>query len=121
MHGNGALRLTPGQYIVSATVGAVSPADLPGYARSYFPGTPNPAQGQFIAIGPQQDFGGIDFSLSRTRTVRVTGKSLNAAGEQKTAHANEECSKVEGRLDARVAGSANHDATDRVVGPPSDR
>ena len=67
------------------------------------------------------DFGGIDFSLSRTRTVRVTGKSLNAAGEQKTAHTNERCSKVEGRLDARVAGSANHDATDRVVGPPSDR
>jgi protocatechuate 3,4-dioxygenase beta subunit len=75
----------PGQYIVSAAVGAVRSADLPGYTRSYFPGTPNPGEAQFVSIGLSQDIAGIDFSLARTRTARVAGKVLNAASEPTTA------------------------------------
>jgi hypothetical protein len=76
--------LAPGQYIVSAAVGAVSSADLPGYTRSYFRGTPNPAEAQFVSMGPSQNIVGIDISLYRTRTARVAGKVLSAAGEPTT-------------------------------------
>ena len=47
--------LTPGQYMVSATVGPVSLEDLPGYTRSYYPGTPNPGEGQFVSVGLSED------------------------------------------------------------------
>jgi hypothetical protein len=73
--------LTPGQYVVSAAAADVAAADLPGYARSYYPGTPTPAQAQFVAIAPGQDVAGIDVTMSRTSTVLVAGRILNAAGE----------------------------------------
>ena len=73
--------LTPGQYIVSAAVGQVSLEDLPGYALSYYPGTPNPGDAQFVSVGLSQDVPAIDFLLSRVRTARVAGRALNPAGE----------------------------------------
>jgi hypothetical protein len=76
--------LAPGRYVVSATVGGVASADLPGYTRSYFPGTPNASEAQFVSMAASQDVVGIDFSMSRTRTARVSGKMLNAAGEPTT-------------------------------------
>jgi hypothetical protein len=80
----GAYRLfgvAPGQYIVSATIGDVSSTDVPGYARSYFPGTPTPAEAQFVSVGPAQDVAGIDLTLFRTHTGRIAGQILNTAGE----------------------------------------
>lgn len=80
----GAYRLfgvVSGQYIVSATIGDVSSTDVPGYARSYFPGTPTPAEAQFVSVGPAQDVAGIDLTLIRTRTARIAGQMLNTAGE----------------------------------------
>jgi uncharacterized GH25 family protein len=76
--------LAPGRYAVSAAVGAVSSADLPGYGRSYYPGTPNAVEAQFVSIGLSESVTGIDFSLSRTRTARVAGTLLNASGEPTT-------------------------------------
>jgi len=76
--------LPPGQYIVSATIGGVASADLPGYGRSYFPGTPTASEAQFVALKLAQDTTGIDFALSRTPTVRVAGTLLDAAGEPST-------------------------------------
>ncbi len=73
--------LAPGQYIISAAVGQVSSEDLPGYARSYYPGTPNPDEAQFVSVVLSQDIAGVDFSLSRVRTARVAGQVLNPAGE----------------------------------------
>ena len=70
----------PGQYVVSATVGGASTADLPGYARAFFPGTSNAAEAQFISVGRSQEVTNIDVSLSRTRTARIAGQVLNAAG-----------------------------------------
>jgi hypothetical protein len=73
--------LAPGRYAVTAAVGSVSAADLPGYARSYYPGTANAGEAQFVSIGLSQTANGADFSLQRTRTARVAGNLLNAAGE----------------------------------------
>jgi hypothetical protein len=73
--------LAPGVYIVSAVVGEVRSADLPGYARSYYPGTPIPAEAQFVTIGRSRDLSGIDIVLSRMRTFRITGSILDAVGE----------------------------------------
>jgi protocatechuate 3,4-dioxygenase beta subunit len=76
--------LPPGRYIVSAAVGAVLSADVPGYARAYFPGTLDPAEAQFVSVGPSRETTGIDFSLARTQTARIAGKIVNAAGEPTT-------------------------------------
>ena len=73
--------LAAGQYIVSAAVGQVSSEDLPGYARSYFPGTPNPGEAQYVSVGLAQDADAIDFSMSRARTARVAGIVLGPTGE----------------------------------------
>jgi hypothetical protein len=76
--------VAPGQYIVSATVGGVQTADLPGYTRTYFPGTPTASEAQFAALALSQETAGIDFSMARARTARISGTLLNAAGEPST-------------------------------------
>jgi protocatechuate 3,4-dioxygenase beta subunit len=76
--------VSPGQYIVSATVGGVSTAELPGYTRSFFPGTPNASEAQFVSMALSQERNGVEFSLSRARTARISGTLLNAAGEPST-------------------------------------
>jgi protocatechuate 3,4-dioxygenase beta subunit len=73
--------LAPGQYVVSATIGAVSTSDVPGYARSYFPGTTIPVQAQFVSVELSQDVTGIDFPMARARTARVAGSVLTPDGE----------------------------------------
>jgi Carboxypeptidase regulatory-like domain len=77
--------LPPGQYIVSARVGDTQTTDLPGYARSYYPGTTNPGQAQFVSIGLGQDQTGIDCTLSRTRTARISGTIVSATGQREVA------------------------------------
>jgi hypothetical protein len=77
--------LPPGQYVLSAGVGQVSSADLPGYARAYYPGTPNPGEARFVAIGLAQEYSALDFALSRIGTARVTGKAFDAMGAPSTA------------------------------------
>lgn len=74
----------PGQYIVSATVGSVQSADVPGYTRTYFPGTPTASEAQFAPMVLSQETAGIDFSMARARTARISGTLLNAAGEPST-------------------------------------
>jgi hypothetical protein len=73
--------LVPGRYIVSAAVGQVSSDDLPGYGRSYFPGSPNPGEAQYVSVDLGQDAGFVDFSMSRMRTARVAGIVLGPSGE----------------------------------------
>lgn len=74
----------PGDYIVSASVGPLGSAELAGYARTYFPGSIEPAQARFVSIGAVQDVSGIDFALERARTAHVSGRILDAAGEPTT-------------------------------------
>ena len=79
--------LPPGQYIISASVGAafsaggVSSADVPGYGRSYFPAATDAVNAQFVSVAVGPELSGIDIALSRVRTARVSGTLLNAAGE----------------------------------------
>jgi protocatechuate 3,4-dioxygenase beta subunit len=72
--------LAPGKYIVSAAVGDVASADLPGYTRSYFPGTPTAGDAQFVSVDLSEQVTGIDFSLARGRTASISGRIINAAG-----------------------------------------
>ncbi|OLC83156.1 MAG: hypothetical protein AUH72_05065 [Acidobacteria bacterium 13_1_40CM_4_65_8] len=76
--------LKPGRYYVSATVGQTdfipSNRDLPGYAPTYFPGTPNPAEAQAVALGLSQDASGIDFAIVPMRTASVSGTAFQADG-----------------------------------------
>jgi protocatechuate 3,4-dioxygenase beta subunit len=74
----------PGQYVVSATVGDVATADIAGYARTYFPGTANPAQAQFVTLRTGSELGSIDIGLSPSRTARVSGRLLDADGHGTT-------------------------------------
>jgi hypothetical protein len=76
--------VAPGRYVVSATAAAVLSAELPGYARSYYPGTSDPVAAQFVSIGLSQNATALDFPLARVKTVRVAGTLLNAAGEPTT-------------------------------------
>jgi hypothetical protein len=77
--------LAPGRYIISASVGGVQSAELPGYALTYFPGTPNASEAQFVTVDLSQEVTGIDFSLAREKTAVVSGTLLDAAGIATTA------------------------------------
>jgi protocatechuate 3,4-dioxygenase beta subunit len=74
----------PGSYIVSATIGQLTPgvgnADVPGYAPTYFPGTPNPAEAQFVTVRLSEDVLSVDFALARVATARVAGKAIDSDG-----------------------------------------
>jgi len=74
----------PGQYIISATIGEVGSADLPGYTRAYYPGTPDAAEAQFVSAALSQELAGVDFSMSRSTTARVSGTLLGPDGEPTT-------------------------------------
>ena len=76
--------LPPGRYLVTATVGetdaGLQTADWPGYARTYFPGTPSLADAQAIDVAQSQEALTIDFSLVRGHVARISGTALTADG-----------------------------------------
>src|SRR5262249_10466437 len=55
--------------------------DVANYARSYYPGTADAANAQFVAVGAAQEMDGIDVAMARTRTARIAGQVRNAAGQ----------------------------------------
>ena len=77
--------LPPGDYLLAAIVGQITgieiSADLPGYATTFFPGTAAVAEGQIVSVGAAPDVNGVDFSLVRTKTARVSGRAFDAAGD----------------------------------------
>jgi protocatechuate 3,4-dioxygenase beta subunit len=98
--------LPPGEYYVSATVGAgaaemvmvervaatfvaaggsssggPSASDpRSGYAPTYYPGTPNGHEAQKIALSIGQEMTSADFSLLPVRLVRITGTVIGSDG-----------------------------------------
>jgi protocatechuate 3,4-dioxygenase beta subunit len=76
--------LPPGKYIVGAVVGETVPgwqtADWPGYARTYYPGTPIPNEAQPIELGAGQQSLNLDFSLVHGRLARITGLATLSDG-----------------------------------------
>jgi len=77
--------LAPGDYLLAALIGQITgievSADLPGYATTFFPGTASMAEGQVVPVGAVPEVSGVDFSLVRTKTARVSGRAFDAAGE----------------------------------------
>ena len=77
--------LRPGRYIVSAVPGRITPdrmsVDLPGYAPTYFPGTPNPGDAQWTSVDLSAQMTGVDMKLSRTKAARVSGMRFDEAGD----------------------------------------
>ena len=78
--------LTPGQYVVSATLRNFSPintenTDRSAYAPTFFPGTGNVAEAQRLTIAPGQTIPGTNLTLLPIRTARVTGTALDADGK----------------------------------------
>jgi Carboxypeptidase regulatory-like domain len=96
--------LPPGDYYVSATLrSGLSIGDMEvtmmeggirtgnfltspteprsGYASTYYPGTPNAAEAQKIALAAGQDMSGADFALLPVRLAKVTGIVVGADGK----------------------------------------
>jgi len=80
--------LRPGDYIVSGVLrqpgpGSIAPrteADREGYASTYYPGTPSPAEARRVPCIAGQETTGIDFTLATVRTVQVAGRLLDGQG-----------------------------------------
>lgn len=78
--------LPPGHYIVSAVVGQVefpgpSMLDMPGYAPTFYPGSPTAGGAAPVDVGLSTDVTGIDFSLAPSPTARVYGQALFSSGD----------------------------------------
>jgi protocatechuate 3,4-dioxygenase beta subunit len=90
--------LPPGDYYISATyrdlgslamdmgIGPMSSTSgsgsMPtsGYAPTYFPGTPSPAEAQRVTVGVGQEMTGIDVSLQPVKLARITGQAMASDG-----------------------------------------
>ena len=78
----------PGQYIVGATLRAnFNPgpngdsADRSAYTPTYYPGTPNPNEGQRLRVEPGQTVTGMSFALLPVTSARVTGIVVDSQGK----------------------------------------
>jgi len=84
--------LMPGDYIVSTVArggmnfqqGASGSTDsFEGYAPSYYPGTPNPAEAQPVSVGLGQEVA-MNFSLVAARMARISGTVVDSQGRPAT-------------------------------------
>ena len=79
--------LMPGEYVVSGIVRrpmfqqSQNPNDAPeGYAPTYYPGTPNPAEAQLVDVGLGQEVS-IQMALQATRMARISGTVVDSEGK----------------------------------------
>jgi Carboxypeptidase regulatory-like domain len=88
--------VAPGKYVISATPTrsyrgegdvAPPPPDATGndeaYAPVFYPGSNEAAQATSMEIAPGASLEGIDFTMRRVRTVRVSGRVLRAAADER--------------------------------------
>jgi protocatechuate 3,4-dioxygenase beta subunit len=89
--------LPPGDYFVSATLhnmgsiamdmfgpgagGASGSNQTSGYASTYYPSTPNPAEAQRIMLGVGQEMSSADIQLQPVRLAKVTGMAMGSDGK----------------------------------------
>jgi hypothetical protein len=76
----------PGEYLVLASVadgsrGQIATIVPPGYAPTYFPGTPKASEAQVISVGLSQDVSEIDLMLARVGTVTISGIVTDSQGK----------------------------------------
>jgi protocatechuate 3,4-dioxygenase beta subunit len=78
--------LAPGEYYVSAAsrggmpMGMDAPDDPSGYAPTFYPGTPNIAEAQRLALHVGEE-AAADFQLVPTRLVRISGTVTDSSGK----------------------------------------
>ena len=70
-----------GGAITSGTFGASASEPRSGYASTYYPGTPNAAEAQKIALSSGQELSGTDFALIPARLAKVTGMVVGSDGK----------------------------------------
>lgn len=84
--------LMPGEYIVSTVArggmnfqqgGSGSTDSFEGYAPSYYPGTPNPADAQPVTLALGQEIA-LNFSLVAARMARISGSAFDSQGRPAT-------------------------------------
>jgi hypothetical protein len=74
--------LMPGEYYVIALTGAFRDPDATGaFAPTYHPGTPDPAAARPVNVAAGADATGVNMALVPARTVRLSGRVVDAAGE----------------------------------------
>jgi hypothetical protein len=89
--------LPPGEYYLSATVrtfdtfmmdmmagmagGANGSSNTSGYAATYYPGTPNPAEAQRLSLSVGQELSSIDIQLQPVRLAKITGIASGSDGK----------------------------------------
>lgn len=76
--------LRAGQYVVCASSEGVGIEELTGFARTYFPGSPLPAQAQYVSVANGQVLPGVDIAMVRAPTVHVSGRIVNQSGQPVT-------------------------------------
>jgi protocatechuate 3,4-dioxygenase beta subunit len=82
----------PGRYFISATYRGgmmmeMMSEDRSGnrqpdedYAPAYYPGTTDPATAATVNVAAGAQLRGLDFALSKIRTIRIKGRVINATG-----------------------------------------
>jgi hypothetical protein len=89
--------LPPGEYYLSATVrtfdtfmmdmmagmagGANGATNTSGYAASYYPGTPNPAEAQRLSLSVGQELSSIDIQLQPVKLAKIAGIASGSDGK----------------------------------------
>jgi protocatechuate 3,4-dioxygenase beta subunit len=89
--------LPPGEYYVTATLrnmntmvldmlgsgglgGPTGSNQNAGYAATYYPGTPNPAEAQRVALAVGQELPSIDIQLQPVKLARIGGSAVGSDG-----------------------------------------
>ena len=90
--------LPPGDYYVSVTMrtmdsmimdmmggsslgGPTGSNNNSGYAATYYPGTPNPAEAQRLSLTVGQEAQSIDIQMQPVRLARITGNAVSSDGK----------------------------------------
>jgi protocatechuate 3,4-dioxygenase beta subunit len=91
--------LPPGEYYVSATfrntatmmldmiggsnamLGPTGSNQTSGYASTYYPSTPNPAEAQRVALAVGQELPSVDIQLQPVRLAKITGTAMGSDGK----------------------------------------
>ena len=77
--------LMPGEYVISGTVRQPMPAQqnasdaTEGYAPTYYPGTPNPAEAELLTLSLAQEMS-IQLTLQAARMARISGTVADSEG-----------------------------------------
>jgi hypothetical protein len=77
--------LTPGRYLISATVNlrdaGLPTIELPGYTRTYYPAALSPNDGALVELRDGEDRVNVDVTLVKGGTARISGRVVGPNGQ----------------------------------------